>query len=108
MNPVKQINVTESKAMLESETPPHLLDVREDFEREICKLPQSVQLSNETVEKLINEIPKDAPIIFMCHHGIRSLQAAQFFAQHGFTDVASMEGGIDAWSQIIDAEVARY
>ena len=39
---------------------------------------------------------------------MRSLDAAVYFLGHGFTNVRSMEGGIDAWSREVDASVPRY
>jgi rhodanese-related sulfurtransferase len=47
-------------------------------------------------------------VVFVCHHGVRSLDAAAFFAGHGFQNVRSMNGGIDAWSLEVDPELPRY
>ena len=52
--------------------------------------------------------PQDTPIVFDCHHGQRSLDAASYFAGHGFTEVRSMTGGIDAWAVEVDPSVPRY
>lgn len=52
---------------------------------------------------------KERPIIvFYCHHGRRSLDAASYFAEHGFTNVHSMTGAIDAWSIEVDSSVPCY
>ena len=53
-------------------------------------------------------LPKDTPIVFYCHLGQRSLDAASYFAGHGFTDLRSMTGGIEAWSLQVDPSVPRY
>ena len=47
-------------------------------------------------------------LVFYCHHGMRSQQAAEHFLQKGFTEVFNLAGGIDAWSQQVDASVPRY
>jgi len=52
--------------------------------------------------------PRDTLIIFYCHFGQRSVDAASYFAGHGFSSVRSMTGGIDAWSLSVDASVPRY
>ena len=52
--------------------------------------------------------PKHTPIVFCCHLGQRSLDAASYFAGHGFTEVRSMTGGLDAWSTEVDPSVPRY
>jgi monothiol glutaredoxin len=44
----------------------------------------------------------------MCHHGIRSNQAAQQLLQMGFSNVHNLVGGIDAWSKQEDASVPQY
>ena len=51
---------------------------------------------------------KGSPLVMMCHRGISSMDAAAYFIGHGFTDVKSMTGGIDAWAQAVDTSVPRY
>lgn len=48
------------------------------------------------------------PMACLCHHGVRSLQVANYLAQGGFTQVVNVQGGIDAWSQQVDPSVPRY
>jgi len=52
--------------------------------------------------------PEGALVVTYCHHGVRSLNAAAILMQLGHDKVASLAGGIDAWSQLIDPSVARY
>ena len=47
-------------------------------------------------------------MVFQCHHGMRSLKAAEHFLTQGFKNVYNLEGGIDAWSQTVDPSVRRY
>ena len=47
-------------------------------------------------------------IVFFCHHGMRSQQAASHLLASGFRDVHNLQGGIDAWAMHIDPDVARY
>ena len=56
----------------------------------------------------LGALPKDTMIVFHCHHGGRSQQAAEHFAAEGFSNIHNVEGGIDAWSQQIDPSVPRY
>ncbi|MND02532.1 putative adenylyltransferase/sulfurtransferase MoeZ [compost metagenome] len=53
-------------------------------------------------------LPKDRRIVFSCKSGVRSLDVAAYFAGHGFTNVRSMRGGIDAWRAEIDPTIPRY
>ena len=50
----------------------------------------------------------DLPIAFLCHHGVSSRQAAEYFRGLGFHDLHNVEGGIDAWSRQIDPKVPLY
>jgi monothiol glutaredoxin len=51
---------------------------------------------------------RETPLVFSCHHGIRSQQAAEYFRQHGFRNLSNLRGGIDAWSLLVDSSVPRY
>ena len=44
------------------------------------------------------QLPKDTRIVFLCQHGVTSLDAAAYFAGHGFTQVFSVRGGVEGWS----------
>lgn len=66
-----------------------------------------VALDEETHDQLA-DLPKDTKLAFLCHHGNSSRQAAEHFRGLGFTQVHNVEGGIDAWSQQVDASVPRY
>ena len=84
-----------------------LVDVRTPEEHEIARIEGAALLTEEVVNELF-ALPKDSPIVFHCHHGMRSLDAAAYFAGHGYTNARSMAGGIDAWSEQVDSRVPRY
>ena len=85
-----------------------LLDVREPWEHDAAKIAGSKLLNQELSEEIMGTWPKETPLIFYCHHGVRSLDAATYFAGHGFVASRSLTGGIDRWSQEIDSTVPRY
>jgi rhodanese-related sulfurtransferase len=85
-----------------------LIDVRSREEWDAVHLEGSTFFTQELMQEIISEWPKDREIIFVCHHGIRSLDAASYFAGHGFQHVRSMTGGIDAWSVDVNPELPRY
>jgi molybdopterin/thiamine biosynthesis adenylyltransferase/rhodanese-related sulfurtransferase len=76
-----------------------IVDVREDSEWEQGHLPGAAHVSKSYVEQQIEGVApnRDAPVILYCAAGIRSLFAAQTLADMGYTDVASMSGGFQAW-----------
>ena len=62
-------------------------------------------------QELMHEVggwPREQLIIFVCHHGFRSMDAAAYFAGHGLENARSLRGGIDAWSCDVDPSLARY
>jgi rhodanese-related sulfurtransferase len=92
------------------------LDVREphelaqaNFRDDNVLLAPISQLALRGIEALPLEARnKEAEIVISCHHGIRSAQVAAWLLQQGWRNVASLEGGIDAWARQIDPNVGTY
>lgn len=102
-----QMSPVEVAAALQSNLPPRLVDVRTREEWELARI-QCATLNTEELAQEMMRLPKDTPIVFHCHLGQRSLDAASYFAGHGFKNVRSMTGGIDAWSSEVDESILRY
>ena len=102
-----QVSPAEVAAALGSDDPPRLIDVRSPAEWELARI-EGATLMTAVVAELVMSWPTDTPIVFYCHVGQRSLDAASYFAGHGFTDLRSMTGGLDAWSIEVDPAVPRY
>ena len=103
-----QIQAQDLAEALKNTTPPRLLDVREPEELDIVKLDGAVRVTPELVQEMMASWPKDTPIVTYCHHGVRSLEAASYLIGHGFTNVRTLAGGIDAWAGQIDPALPRY
>ena len=103
-----QVSPQELAEVLKDETAPRLIDVRQPEEQAIVKLEAALPLTQELAQEMMTNWSKDTPIVFYCHHGIRSLEAASYFIGHGFTHVRSLSGGIDAWAQKVDTSLPRY
>lgn len=103
-----EISVQETAQLLADQPNTPLIDVREGFEREICTIPGSQQLTEALAEEMLATWDKDQLVVFHCHHGGRSRAAAEYFQQQGFNQVRNMTGGIDAWSLQINPELPRY
>lgn len=90
----------------------NLIDVREPLEYEIARIEAAKLLPlsrfREWIDNLTAASDKREETIVMCHHGVRSAQLCAFLVQNGFEKVFNLEGGIDAWSAEIDANVPRY
>jgi molybdopterin/thiamine biosynthesis adenylyltransferase/rhodanese-related sulfurtransferase len=87
-----------------------LVDIREPWEHDVAAIDGAVLLpmSHLSAESSLEVIPYDATVILHCHHDTRSASAQQYLAQHGWSDIRFMEGGIDSWSRTIDGDVPRY
>jgi monothiol glutaredoxin len=105
--PVNQLSAAQLRALMESGQEFHLFDVRTPEEQRQARIAGAT-LVDPAVAAEIEKLPKDALIVFHCHHGGRSQAAAEHFAARGFTNVHNLAGGIDAWSREIDASVPRY
>ena len=85
-----------------------LIDVRTPQEFEVAKIEGSRLIDQALAEEIVGSWPKDTPSVTICHHGVRSLDAAAYLRSQGFTQARSMRGGTDLWSQTIDPNVPRY
>lgn len=104
---VEQTSPKQIKAWMDAGEPMRLLDVRTPAERSTASIEGSTLVTNENIDELM-ALPKSTKLVFHCHHGMRSYQAAQHFAQQGFRNLHNMVGGIDAWSTEVDDSVPRY
>ncbi|MDQ2865391.1 MAG: rhodanese-like domain-containing protein [Candidatus Eremiobacteraeota bacterium] len=85
-----------------------VLDVREPDEWVTSSIAGTLQIPMREVPQRLHEIPKDAAIAVMCHHGGRSERVANFLLSQGYSDVTNVCGGIDAYSRDVDPDVPRY
>ncbi len=105
--PVKLITVSLLSEMLQSGDIVNLFDVRPAAERVVASITQARPLDAEAIQ-VIEDLEKDAVLVFHCHSGGRSQAVAERYRLHGFTNVYNLEGGIDAWSLEVDPSVPRY
>jgi rhodanese-related sulfurtransferase len=105
---VKKLSATELKNKIEQEEKVFLLDVREPNEYEYGHIANSVLIPLNQIPNRLSELDPEQEIVVICHHGMRSQQAANYLAQSGFKNISNLTGGIDAWSCNCDSSVRRY
>lgn len=108
-----QANAVSDWAQAAAEQRPMILDVREAWEVQQASItpPPGVDfmhIAMGTVPLRLSELDPARAIACLCHHGGRSMQVAMFLENNGFGHIANISGGIDAWSQLVDAAVPRY
>jgi molybdopterin/thiamine biosynthesis adenylyltransferase/rhodanese-related sulfurtransferase len=85
-----------------------LIDVREPWELDIAKLPNTLAIPLGEIGNRLSEIPVDKDIAIHCKAGGRSAKAVDILRASGFQKVRNVTGGINAWSKEIDPSVAWY
>jgi monothiol glutaredoxin len=103
---VRPMRAKDLKQLLDGKESLLLVDVRTDDERRTAKIEGSI--TADDFAKKQDGLAKDTRLVVMCHHGMRSRQAAERFVMSGFTRVFNLEGGIEAWSTDVDPSVPRY
>jgi sulfur-carrier protein adenylyltransferase/sulfurtransferase len=103
-----EITVENLKERLDKKEDFTLLDVRNPDEYSICRIADAKLIPLYELSQRYDELPKDKPVVAYCHHGVRSIRAAQILSKGGFANVKSLHGGINTWSEKIDPSVPRY
>lgn len=105
--PVPEIGVDELKKKFDRKDKFVLLDVREQDEYDTARIEGSTLIPMGTIPQRLADIPKDQEVVVHCHHGGRSARVAAFLIQNGYK-AFNLAGGINAWSERIDASVPTY
>ncbi len=84
-----------------------LVDMRSPEETAFGMLAGAVPLTQDLVREMNEEWPKTTKIVLYCQRGMRSADGAAYLAGHGFTQVWSLTGGIEAWTMAGGAVVKR-
>ncbi len=87
---------------------PLLLDVREPWELEICRIEGSVAMPMGSVPARFPELDRDRETVVICHHGGRSAQVCMFLERQGFSSVINLAGGVAGWAAQVDPRMAQY
>jgi rhodanese-related sulfurtransferase len=88
-----------------------LIDCREVSEHQQARIEGAVLIPMRTIPASLGVIEGKADeeaVVVLCHHGMRSLQVANWLREQGVGNAQSLAGGIDRWSCEIDATVPRY
>ena len=87
---------------------PLLIDVREPWEFEICQIAESINIPMSTIPNNIDQIRDADECVIICHHGVRSMNVIQYLLQQDIDHLINLDGGVDAWAQTVDQDMALY
>ncbi len=103
-----EITPAEVKARLDRNDTLLLVDVREPWEFEMCRIEGAKLVPLGSVASNLQMMRAAESVVVYCHHGRRSLDAVAWLRQQGVEGARSMAGGIERWSREIDPNVLRY
>ncbi|MBK9624317.1 MAG: sulfurtransferase [Rhodocyclaceae bacterium] len=89
-------------------TKPVMVDVREPWELERCRIEGAQAIPLSSVPQQLNSLNREADTVMICHHGARSFQAGMFLEQQGFSRIFNLQGGVAAWARDVDPSMASY
>lgn len=103
-----EISVAELKQRLDRGDRMMLVDVRELWEYEVCRIEGAKLIPMGTIPANVQALDVEEDVICYCHHGQRSLDVAVWLRRQGVEGAKSLAGGIDRWSREVDPNVPRY
>ena len=102
------ISAVELKELLETEKSIQLIDVREQFEWDICHIKGAQLMSMNSIPNRKEEIDKNQKTVLYCHHGVRSQRVIDYLQRQGFDNLLNLQGGIHAWAMQVDPNMEKY
>ena len=103
-----QIEPRELAARLKDARDLYLLDVRTREEFDAVKIDRAELFTQELMQQAMADWSRENLLVIYDHQGTKSMDAAAYFQGHGFPNVKSLRGGIDAWSVEVDPSLPRY
>lgn len=85
-----------------------ILDVREPYELDLAHIEGALHIPMQTIPNRLAELPREAPLAVMCHHGARSMAVVNYLRKAGFANAFNITGGIDAWARELDPSIPLY
>ncbi len=105
---VPSITATELKAKRDRQESFVLLDVREPFEWDICRIEGAKLIPLGQLPSRMSELDSADEIVLQCKSGVRSARALRLLQEAVFGKLSNLEGGILAWSDQVDASIPKY
>jgi rhodanese-related sulfurtransferase len=106
---MREFSAQQLKAHLDTcEEQPLLIDVRQPWEFDVCKIEDSVLIPMSRIPAEAQSLDTEREIVVICHHGIRSRSVGRFLEQSGFNNIINLSGGVSEWAKTVDTDMATY
>ncbi len=103
-----ELGPPELDAMRRENRPHAVLDVREPWELDICRIAGSLAVPLGALPQALAQLPRSEPLVVMCHHGGRSMQAVMWLRAQGYANAVNLRGGIHEWARQVEPAMATY
>jgi len=100
---IPQIAIHEAKKKLDEKSS-LFVDIRDPGSYRQAHVPGAIHLSDGNLQEFLQNTVKDQAVVVYCYHGNSSLGATALLIENGFTNVASMSGGFEAWRPVYEHE----
>lgn len=104
----KSISAKELNELINSAEKIQIIDVREQFEWNICHIEGALNIPMNLIIESTNKISKDITTVIICHHGTRSMNVIHYLESKGYKNLINLDGGIHAWSTDVDKTMSTY
>ena len=94
---VKPLSVKDAKALIDKTPNLIILDVRTPDEYKQARMKNSILIPDYELQKRVNEVPKNHPILVICAVGARSKPASEFLVSKGYKEVYHINDGLVGW-----------
>ena len=106
---MREFSAEQLKTYLDScDQQPLLLDVRQPWEFDICKIENSVLIPMAQIPSRFESLDINRETVVICHHGIRSRRVGNYLEQAGFDNIINLSGGVNQWSKTVDQQMPTY
>jgi rhodanese-related sulfurtransferase len=106
---MQELSAQELKAHLETcDEQPLLLDVRQPWEYDVCRIENSVLLPMSQITAEFKSLDFDRETVVICHHGIRSRRVGRYLEEAGFSNIINLSGGVAQWAKTVDSQMTTY
>ncbi len=94
---VKPLSVKDAQALIAKAPNLYILDVRTPDEYRQARMKNSVLIPVNDLERRLNEVPRNRPVLVICAVGARSKQASEFLVAQGYKEVYHLNDGLVGW-----------
>lgn len=103
-----QMSPLELHALRDGGKPLQLVDVREDFERDIATISNDIHIPMNDMKERMSDLDPEKTTVIYCRSGNRSLMIVEYLRSMGFKNVKNLDGGINRWADEVDQQITKY